>query len=827
MLRSELGRLLRTELPPSIARSRVLFPAHRRSLSLASAQCRQLSSKASSRGSPPVPASGGGSGSGSGSGSGNGSVWINPQAAVKGDALEKYGSDLTRMAREGKLDPVLGRDEEIRRTIQVLSRRRKNNPVLIGEPGVGKTAVVEGLAQRIVDRDVPESMRDRRLVALDVGALVAGAKYRGEFEERFKAVLRDVSEAAGEVILFIDEIHSIMGAGDADGAMDASSLLKPQLARGELACVGATTLVEYRQIEKDAALARRFQPVLVPEPGEAETLTILRGIKDKYQTHHGVYISDGALVAAVSHASRYLNERKLPDSAIDLLDEAAARLRLVQESKPEALADLEKKVLTMKIELEALRREAGQVAESRRQKLIRDLHATQAESQQRSTAWEREKGVNEQRKSARQRLQSAKADLAAAERDGDLVRAGELTHAVIPRLENEISQWEEALGLGGDGKGGGGVASGGAASGGGVGGDADPLSEVVTAAHVAEVVARTTGIPADRLLSAEREKLLEMEAELGKQVVGQPEALSVVSNAIRVARAGLQSAERPLGVFLLAGPTGVGKTQLCKALADFLFDSPEALTRLDMSEYSERHSVSRLVGAPPGYVGYEEGGQLTEAVRRKPYSILLLDEFEKAHKEVATLLLGAMDDGRLTDSMGKTVDFKNCLLVLTSNLGADALAALPEGATSEQARPQVLEAISRALPPEFVNRLDQIVLFNRLPRERIAEIARIEVAQVRERLATRNMGLSLSPGALHRLAEAGYDPTYGARPVRRAVRAQLLDPLSKVLIGDKAAVEGATMLVDEHGDKGALRIRVLGKEEIMAPEDAAQTWLAE
>jgi ATP-dependent Clp protease ATP-binding subunit ClpB len=677
------------------------------------------------------------------------------------DALKKYTRDLTEEAREGKLDPVIGRDEEIRRTVQVLSRRTKNNPVLIGEPGVGKTAIAEGLALRIVNGDVPESLKDKDLLSLDMGALIAGAKYRGEFEERLKAVLSEI-KAAGDVILFIDEVHTLVGAGKADGAMDASNLLKPALARGELHCVGATTLDEYRKhVEKDAALARRFQPVFVDEPTVEDTVSILRGLKERYEMHHGVRISDSAIVSAATLSNRYISDRFLPDKAIDLVDEAASRLRMQVDSKPEELDELDRRIVQLKIEREALRKEEDAPSRDRLHKLEKELTDLEERSAALTQRWRAEKDKLAGAQEAKAKLDQARTELANAQRQGDLARAGELAYGVIPELERTITDAEAAEQTGG------------------------MVDEAVTSNHVAQVVSRWTGIPVDRMMEGEREKLLRMEEALEKRVVGQPEAVHAVSSAVRRARAGLQDPNRPIGSFMFLGPTGVGKTELTKGLAAFLFDDDTAMVRIDMSEYMEKHAVSRLIGAPPGYVGYEEGGALTEAVRRRPYQVILFDEIEKAHPDVFNVLLQVLDDGRLTDGQGRTVDFRNTIIVMTSNVGAEYLANQGEGDDVEMVRPQVMEMVRATFRPEFLNRLDEIVLFARLKRSQMAAIVDIQMARLHKLLADRKITLELSDAARDWLAERGYDPVYGARPLKRVIQKEVQDPLAeKILSGE-------------------------------------------
>jgi ATP-dependent Clp protease ATP-binding subunit ClpB len=681
-----------------------------------------------------------------------------PSAEEGYDALKRYARDLTAVAREGKLDPVIGRDEEIRRTMQVLSRRTKNNPVLIGEPGVGKTAIVEGLALRIVNGDVPEGLKDKRLLALDLGAMVAGSKYRGEFEERLKAVLSEITAAAGEIVLFIDELHTLVGAGKAEGAMDASNMLKPALARGELHCIGATTLDEYRKnIEKDAALARRFQPVFVGEPSVEDTISILRGIKEKYELHHGVRITDSALVAAATLSNRYITDRFLPDKAIDLMDEASSRLRMEVDSKPEAIDELDRRIVQLKIEREAMKKETDPASRDRLERLVKELEELEQRSAELTAQWRAEKDKLAGAQKLKEQIDQARAELEIVQRRGDWSRAGELTYGVIPELERKLQEVESAEA-------------------------GRMLEEAVTEEHIAAVVSRWTGIPVDKMLSGEREKLLNMEQNLRRRVVGQDEAITAVSNAIRRARAGLQDPNRPLGSFLFLGPTGVGKTELTRALAEFLFDDESAMVRIDMSEYMEKHSVARLIGAPPGYVGYDEGGSLTEAVRRRPYQVILFDEVEKAHPDVFNVLLQVLDDGRLTDGQGRTVDFRNTLIVLTSNLGSEALASLPEGADVERARLAVMEAVRAAFRPEFLNRLDEILLFRRLSRDDMKGIVEIQLERLRKLLADRKITLDVDTAASAWLANTGYDPVYGARPLKREIQRELQNPLAQQIL---------------------------------------------
>ncbi|HEX4554534.1 MAG TPA: ATP-dependent chaperone ClpB [Xanthobacteraceae bacterium] len=687
------------------------------------------------------------------------------------EALKKYARDLTQAARDGKIDPVIGRDEEIRRTIQVLSRRTKNNPVLIGEPGVGKTAIVEGLAQRIVSGDVPESLQDKKLLALDMGALIAGAKYRGEFEERLKAVLQEVTSSDGGIVLFIDEMHTLVGAGKADGAMDASNLLKPALARGELHCIGATTLDEYKKhVEKDAALARRFQPVFVNEPTVEDTISILRGLKDRYEQHHGVRITDSAIVAAATLSHRYITDRFLPDKAIDLIDEAAARLKMQVDSKPEDLDTVDREIVRLKIEQEALKKESDPGSKERLKRLSAELAELEKRSADLTSRWKSEKEKLSRAQKLKAELDQLRTELANAQRRGEYQRAGELAYGRIPELEKRLRAVEAAEGQGA------------------------VLEEAVTADHVAQVVSRWTGVPVDRMLEGEKEKLLAMEEKLASRVVGQAEAVKAVSTAVRRARAGLQDPHRPIGSFMFLGPTGVGKTELTKALAEFLFDDENALLRIDMSEYMEKHSVARLIGAPPGYVGYEEGGALTEAVRRRPYQVVLFDEIEKAHPDVFNVLLQVLDDGRLTDGQGHRVDFRNTLIVMTSNLGADFLVNQPEGEDTEAVKDQVMAVVRASFRPEFLNRVDEIILFHRLKRSEMGKIVDIQIRRLQKLLEDRKITITLDASARDWLAEKGYDPAYGARPLKRAIQKALQDPLAELIL-QGAIRDGETIAV--------------------------------
>ena len=709
------------------------------------------------------------------------------------DALKKYARDLTQAARDGKLDPVIGRDEEIRRTIQVLSRRTKNNPVLIGEPGVGKTAIVEGLALRIINGDVPESLKDKMVLSLDLGALIAGAKYRGEFEERLKVVLSEVTGSDGQIILFIDEMHTLVGAGKADGAMDASNLLKPALARGELHCIGATTLDEYRKhVEKDAALARRFQPVFVSEPSVEDAVSILRGLKEKYELHHGVRITDSAIVAAATLSNRYITDRFLPDKAIDLIDEAAARLKMQIDSKPEELDNIDREIVRLKIEQEALKKETDSASKDRLQRLEKELVGLEEKGDALTAKWQAERDKLSDAQKVKSELEQARQELADAQRRGEFQKAGELAYGRIPDLEKRLKALEESEKAGNI-----------------------VLEEAVTASHVAQVVSRWTGIPVDKMLEGEREKLLKMELQLAQRVIGQAEAVGAVSTAVRRSRAGLQDPNRPIGSFMFLGPTGVGKTELTKALAEYLFDDETALVRMDMSEYMEKHSVARLIGAPPGYVGYDEGGALTEAVRRRPYQVVLFDEIEKAHPDVFNVLLQVLDDGRLTDGQGRTVDFRNTLIIMTSNLGSEYLVSQAEGEDTAAVRDQVMAIVRSSFRPEFLNRVDEIILFHRLQRTEMGRIVDIQMQRLSKLLADRKITLTLDDKARDWLAAKGWDPAYGARPLKRAIQRAVQDPLAEMILAGRVH-DGETVAVSA-GDGGLTFNGQLAKIDAEAP----------